>query len=110
MGALPRFRFSCRQFARKQTDPERIADQPRKAGLKTRSVLGGHASSSEAGRTGRRTNSPPQLGHVSFMAATQSAQNVHSKVQIRASRLAGGKSMSQRSQPGRSCSIAPACH
>ena len=35
----------------------------------------------------------------------QSAQNVHSKEQMRASALCGGRSRSQHSQPGRSCSI-----
>src|ERR1700722_6961039 len=53
---------------------------------------------------GRRSNPPPQFGHTlpSFVSA-QSAQNVHSYEQIRASAASGGKSLSQYSQFGRSC-------
>jgi hypothetical protein len=53
------------------------------AGLNTRWVEAGYLASFEAGRTGRGTSSPPQLGHrkASFDPA-QLAQNVHSKVQM----------------------------
>jgi hypothetical protein len=36
-------------------------------------------------RRGRATSSPPQFGHVCCICAAQSGQNVHSKLQIRAS-------------------------
>ena len=70
-------------------------------------VGAGLASSFSAGRTGRRENSPPQFGQAPpKMFAAQSAQNVHSKVQIIASRECGGRSLSQHSQFGLSSSIA----
>jgi hypothetical protein len=60
---------------------------------------------SRAGRIGRGANPPPQFGQTSnSFVATHSAQNVHSKVQIRASGAAGGRSLSQYSQFGRSSS------
>jgi hypothetical protein len=56
-----------------------------------------------AGRTGRRTSSPPQLGQVPCKRlSVHSAQNVHSNEQMRASIAAGGKSRLQLSQLGRS--------
>src|SRR5258708_3653910 len=60
---------------------------------------------SRAGRIGRGTKPPPQFGQTlcSFVS-TQSAQNVHSYEQMRASVEAGGRSLSQYSQFGRSCS------
>jgi hypothetical protein len=75
--------------------------------LKTRSVDGGFFASFAAGRTGRRTSSPPQLGHVppGSRCFAQSAQKVHSKEQISASRASGGKSLLQHSQLGRSWSM-----
>jgi hypothetical protein len=45
---------------------------------------------------------PPQLGQTFAMRSTQWAQNVHSYVQIIASRACGGRSLSQYSQLGRS--------
>jgi hypothetical protein len=36
-------------------------------------------------RLGRATSSPPQLGQVAPMASAHGTQNVHSKLQIRAS-------------------------
>lgn len=71
-----------------------------------RSVDGGLLASLFEGRRGRTTNSPPQFGH--FPSSTVSAhdiQNVHSKEQIRASVDSGGKSLSQHSQFGLSCSM-----
>jgi hypothetical protein len=54
---------------------------------------------------GRGTNPPPQFGHtLRSTPSTQSAQKVHSKVQIRAVVDDGGKSLSQHSQLGRSSS------
>jgi len=59
-----------------------------------------------AGRRGRTTSSPPQLGQIpASLLVAQSAQNVHSKVQIRASVDSFGKSLLQHSQFGRSASI-----
>jgi hypothetical protein len=61
----------------------------------------GNFSNAAAGRTGRRTSSPPQFGH--FPARTfsaQCAQNVHSNEQIRARIEWGGKSTLQHSQLG----------
>jgi hypothetical protein len=58
------------------------------------------------GRTGLRTNSPPQLGHLLFTRVrTQSEQNVHSKEQIIASLESGGRSRLQHSQLGFMSSI-----
>jgi hypothetical protein len=62
---------------------------------------------SAAGRIGRGAKLPPQFGQTPLsLVSTQSRQNVHSKVQIIASPAAGGKSLSQHSQLGRSSSIA----
>jgi hypothetical protein len=56
-----------------------------------------------AGRIGRGTKPPPQFGQtLESLSSTQSAQNVHSNVQMRASVDDGGKSISQYSQLGRS--------
>ena len=58
------------------------------------------------GRRGRASSSPPQLGQVfCSLLPAQSLQKVHSKVQIRASRVAG-RSRLQHSQLGRSWSMA----
>jgi hypothetical protein len=60
---------------------------------------------SVVGRTGRRSKPPPQFGHtLSSTFSTQSAQKVHSKVQIRAEVSAGGRSRLQHSQFGLSSS------
>jgi len=59
------------------------------------------ARHSFAGRIGRGAKPPPQFGHtLASIRSTQSAQNVHSKVQIRASGESGGRSRSQASQLG----------
>ncbi len=82
------------------------------AALSTRSVDAGYFASMGAGRTGRRTSSPPQLGQrlPGRRLATQSAQKVHSNVQIMASAASGGRSLSQHSQLGLSFSIVcPPC-
>jgi len=81
----------------------------------TRLVEGGRFATqspcrhSVAGRIGRGTKPPPQFGQtLKSMLSTQSAQNVHSYEQIRAIVDAGGRSLSQHSQFGRSSSaIAP---
>jgi len=71
-----------------------------------RLVEGGCLSSAEAGRTGRGVKFPPLLGQTpASLVSTHSRQNVHSNVQIIASAAAGGKSLSQHSQLGRSSSI-----
>jgi hypothetical protein len=81
-----------------------VCSQP--CGLTIRSSEAGLLANLAAGRTGRRTSSPPQLGHSPLKGpSAQSAQNVHSKEQIRAFRAAGGKSTLQHSQFGRSCSM-----
>jgi hypothetical protein len=71
-----------------------------------RLVEAGLFASLLAGRCGRGTKSPPQFGQIPpSKASTQSAQNVHSKVQIMASSDSGGKSLLQHSQFGRNSSI-----
>jgi hypothetical protein len=76
------------------------------AGLYTRSLDAGYLASFPAGRRGRETSSPPQLGHLPpSTPSAQAAQNVHSNEQMRASVESGGRSLSQHSQPGLSCSI-----
>ncbi len=79
---------------------------PQPAGLWTRVVEAGYIASFAAGRRGRTTNSPPQFGQVflNFVSAHE-PQNVHSKVQMRASVESFGKSRLQHSQLGRSSSI-----
>ncbi|HWW19809.1 MAG TPA: hypothetical protein VNZ06_03305 [Steroidobacteraceae bacterium] len=59
-----------------------------------------------SGRRGRTANSPPQLGHLPpSTCCAQRAQNVHSNEQMRASSESAGKSASQHSQFGLSCSM-----
>jgi hypothetical protein len=72
-----------------------------------RRAEGGEPCSFAAGLTGRRTNSPPQFGHrpPARRVRAQSAHHVHSKEQIIASRLSGGRSRPQHSQSGLSSSI-----
>ena len=54
-------------------------------GLWTGLVEGGLRSSLLAGRRGRYTKSPPQLGQISLsLSVAQVVQKVHSKEQIRA--------------------------
>jgi hypothetical protein len=78
---------------------------------RTRFVEGGRFATespgrhSVAGRIGRGTKPPPQFGQtLNSTLSTQSAQNVHSYEQIRAIVDAGGRSLSQHSQFGRSSS------
>ena len=60
-----------------------------------------------SGRVGRLTRSPPQFGQAPpSRPFAQSAQNVHSKVQISASDAPFGRSLSQHSQLGRRSSMA----
>ena len=67
----------------------------------------GYFASIDAGLIGRPTKLPLQFGQTPpNTVAAQSAQNVHSKVQIRASGLSGGRSRSQHSQFGLSFIIA----
>jgi len=77
------------------------------SGLKTRSVEAGNLTSLSAGRRGRETSSPPQLGHMPPLSRffTQSTQKVHSNVQMRASGESPGRSLLQHSQLGRSSSM-----
>lgn len=59
-----------------------------------------------AGRTGLGTKPPPQLGQtLKSNVSTQVAQNVHSKLQMRASAEAGGSAFAQCSHVGRSSSM-----
>src|SRR6478735_7366340 len=79
---------------------------PQPSAFRTRFVDAGYLASLAEGRAGRRTSSPPQFGQMPpRTSATQSAQNVHSNVQIIASELSGGRSLSQHSQLGRSSSM-----
>ena len=74
--------------------------------MNTRFVEAGYLASFSAGRMGRRTSSPPQLGHLKWsFESAQLAQNVHSNVQMKACLESGGRSASQQSQPGLSSSI-----
>lgn len=93
-----------RRFAAHAEAVQVRAEQP--SGLKTCSVDAGNLPSFEAGRMGRRTSSPPQLGQTpaSFVVAHDS-QNVHSKEQIRALVALGGRLTLQHSQVGRSWSM-----
>src|SRR5262245_66001497 len=77
------------------------------SGFVSRSVEAGNLASMAAGRTGRRTSSPPQLGQrpPGRRVDAQSAQKVHSNEQIKASAASGGRSLSQHSQLGLSVSI-----
>lgn len=71
-------------------------------GLKTRKVDAGNWSSLFAGRIGRDTSPPPQLGQRPLsLVSVHSRQYVHSKLQIIASGSAGGRSLLQHSQLGR---------
>lgn len=74
--------------------------------LRTLFVEGGLAASFDAGRRGRATSSPPQLGHLpANTSVAHDAQKVHSKEQMYAPLDPGGKSRSQHSQFGLSSSI-----
>jgi hypothetical protein len=58
------------------------------------------------GRIGRGWKPPPQLGHTLLSRDdAQASQNVHSKLQIIASRASGGSAFSQHSQDGRNASM-----
>jgi hypothetical protein len=75
--------------------------------LVIRSVEAGYLASIAGGRIGRSVRLPPQFGQTPpKRSSAQRAQKVHSKVQILASGLAGGRSQSQHSQLGRSWSMA----
>src|SRR3954447_3392463 len=68
---------------------------------KYRSEEAGYFASMAGGRIGRWTKLPLQFGQTPpNTVAAQSAQNVHSNVQMRASGLSGGRSRSQHSQFG----------
>jgi hypothetical protein len=76
-------------------------------GFSTRCVEAGYFVSFSAGRRGRATSSPPQFGHLPFSTVvTHEVQNVHSNEQMCASAESAGRSLSQHSQLGLSCSIA----
>ena len=69
-------------------------------------MLAGKAASLAAGRTGRGTSSPEQLGQIPVsLVVAQVWQNVHSNEQMRASLDSGGRSALQHSQLGRSWSM-----
>jgi hypothetical protein len=71
------------------------------SGRTTLSVEAGYFASFSAGRRGRATSSPPQLGQR-FMSVVSAhwAHKVHSKEQMRASTESGAKSRPQHSQLG----------
>jgi hypothetical protein len=84
----------------------RAASAAQPSGLKTRSGDAGNLASLAAGRIGRRSNSPPQLGQRPCNTpSAQRRQNVHSNEQITALRDSGGNSASQHSQLGLSKSM-----
>jgi hypothetical protein len=75
-------------------------------GLKILTVDAGLAANLDGGRIGRGLKLPPQFGQrPANTFSTQSRQNVHSNEQIIASVAAGGKSLLQHSQLGRSSSM-----
>jgi len=70
-------------------------------GLKTITVDAGYFSNLLAGRMGRFSNPPPQFGQICCKTvSTQVVQKVHSKLQMCASLLSGGKALLQFSQVG----------
>jgi hypothetical protein len=85
------------------SEASRRAWASKSTGLKIRLVEAGYLAKSAFGRMGRATKLPLQLGQTSAKRSwAQARQKVHSKVQINASGLSGGKSRSQFSQFGRS--------
>lgn len=75
-------------------------------GLKIRFVETGYFSNKLVGLIGRGVKFPPQLGQISLkIEVAQSAQKVHSKVQIIASVASFGKSLPHCSQHGLISSI-----
>ena len=75
-------------------------------GFNTRVVDAGYFNNASAGRIGLGTKFPPQFGHwFCNLFSAQFKQNVHSKVQITACLLFGGKSTSQHSQFGLNSNI-----
>src|SRR3954471_11121614 len=89
-----------------KNDQARLRIAAQSSSRRTRLVEAGYLMSFSAGRIGRRENSPPQFGQAPPNAPfAQSVQNVHSNVQIMASREAGGRSLPQHSQLGRSSSM-----
>jgi len=76
-------------------------------GLKIRSIDAENLPSLFAGRRGQTTSSPPQFGQTfSNFTAAQSAQNVHSNAEMRASVDSFGRSQLQHLQLGRNASMA----
>lgn len=67
----------------------------------TLSLEAGYCFNASIGRIGRLTKLPEQLGQIKLKTfSVQLAQKVHSKVQMNASSVEGGKSLSQHSQLG----------
>ncbi len=102
------YRSSGRKFL---ISLENVACAPKSTGLCLTRLLAGYLPRKLSffqfleGRIGRGTNPPPQLGQtLPRTTSTQSAQNVHSNEQMRASVEAGGKVLLQCSQLGRSSS------
>ena len=74
-------------------------------GFTLRSVEAGYCASFAAGRIGRRSSSPPQLGQrPASTPSAQLRQKVHSNEQTHASSESGGSALAQCSQMGRSAS------
>jgi len=87
------------------------------ADFTTRLFEAGCRSSMSGGLMGLGTRLPPQLGQrPARTVSAQVVQKVHSKVQMRASIVSGGRSRSQHSQFGRSSStnastcVGPTCN
>jgi len=84
---------------REHRDGDHIAGAHSERALLTRSTEAGKRASAAPVRVGRRVNSPPQFGQrLEKRASVHAAQNVHSKEQMRASSLSGGRLRSQHSQ------------
>src|SRR5690606_42012307 len=76
------------------------------SGLKMRLVLAGYFASIAAGRSGRGTRLPPQVGQVPLRGpSAQLRQEVHAKLPIMASPESGARWRSQPSQPRRRASV-----
>ena len=92
---------SCQSTRRTAFAYAPVSSPRQPSGFRIRLVVAGCLVKSSAGRTGRRTSSPPQLGQTKLRRVWQHCrQNVHSNVHTYASSDSGGRSRSQHSHPG----------
>jgi len=102
---LSQCRAPARRATRRFDAYQAVVSQP--PAVTTLVLEAGYFANLSAGRRGRATNSPPQLGHLPLrVASAHVAQKVHSNEQMRASLDSGGKSHPQHSQLGLISSIA----